>query len=65
MTRPEGPAPVGCDINVRLDIPPGVVPAGSDSLHSPIIATFLGDILGLEARTVRFRERYFFSLSDV
>ena len=32
MTRPEGPAPVGCDVNVRLDIPPGVVPAGVSTL---------------------------------
>lgn len=54
MTRPEGPAPVGCGINVRLDIPPGVVPAGS--LHLPIIATFLGDILELEVRGSIYRE---------
>lgn len=60
MTRPEGPAPVGCDINVRLDIPPGVVPAGS--LHLPITATFLGDILELEVRVSRYRDRYCFSL---
>lgn len=63
MTRPEGPAPVGCDVNARLDIPPGVVPAGS--LHLPIIATFLSDILELEMRISRYRECYFFSVSGI
>ena len=32
------------------------------SLHLPIIATFLGDILELEVRVSMCRERYFFSL---
>ena len=60
MTRPEGPAPVECDVSVRSDIPSGyrVVSAGVSTLDSPIIATFLGDILGLDVRFAMYQDLY-------